>query len=66
MTKTEILRFLILRNREYNGDISDVRKIDVQGRSYDPTEAPKLGPFSSNLIVVNFQRFLCRILKNSF
>ena len=39
-------RHLILRHREYNGDISLVPKIDLQGRSDDPTEAPKLGSFS--------------------
>ena len=39
-------RHLILRHREYNGDISLVPKIDLQGRSDDPTEAFKLGSFS--------------------
>ena len=39
-------RHLILRHREYNGDISLVPKIDLQGRSDDPTEAHKLGSFS--------------------
>ena len=39
-------RFLVLRHREYNGDISLVSKIDLQGRLNDATEAPKLGSFS--------------------
>jgi hypothetical protein len=36
------MKHLILRHREYNGDISLVSKIDLQGRSEDPTEAHKL------------------------
>ena len=42
-------RYLILRHREYNKDITDLRKIDLQGRSYDPTETHKLGSFSWKL-----------------
>ena len=41
-------RFLILRNREYNGDLSFAH-LDIQGRSYDETQALSLGPFSRNL-----------------
>ena len=41
-------RFLILRNREYNGDLSFAH-LDIQGRSYDETQALTLGPFSRNL-----------------
>ena len=47
----ENFRFLILRHREYNGDISDVGKIDLQGRSYDPTESHTLGSFSKTSII---------------
>jgi len=39
------LRFLILRNREYNGDLS-FDHLDIQGRSYDKTQAVTLGTFS--------------------
>ena len=42
------LRFLILRNREYNGDLS-FDHLDIQGRSYDEAQAHSLGTFSCNL-----------------
>lgn len=36
------MKFLVLRHREYNPDISEVNKVDLQGRSDDKTEAQKL------------------------
>ena len=51
-------RYLILRHREYNNDITDVRKIDLQGRSYDPTESHKLGSFSRKLHNMAHFRFI--------
>ena len=50
-----ISRFLILRHRDYNGDISQVSKIDLHGRSNDAAEAPKLGSFS--FLIENFSIF---------
>ena len=42
------LRFLVLRNREYNGDLS-FDHLEIQGRSYDEAQALTLGTFSCNL-----------------
>ena len=50
-------RFLILRNREYNGDLSFAH-LDIQGRSYDETKALTLGPFSRNLCRVAQMRVI--------
>ena len=41
------LRFLVLRNREYNGDLS-FDHLEIQGRSYDEAQALTLGTFSCN------------------
>ena len=58
LSLNKISRYLILRHREYNNDITDVRKIDLQGRSYDPTESHKLGSFSRKLHNMAHFRFI--------
>ena len=50
-------RILVLRHREYNSDITEVSKIDLQGRHYDKTEASGLGSFSYQTHKFNIRWF---------
>ena len=64
-----LFRFLILRNREYNGDLSFAH-LDILGRSYDETQALTLGLFSRYLCRVAQMRsnllYRCGVIKSSF
>lgn len=59
------LRYLVLRHRDFNPDISQVAKIDLQGRAYDKTEAQKLGLFSFQIIFL-LDFLYVAIRRNSF